>query len=259
MGVAKANGVSIHYREAGTGPALLLLHAFPLHAGMWEPQLRGLAATYRVIAPDARGFGDSPESVDVLTMETIADDAVALLAGLGVSEAIVCGLSMGGYAALAFLRRHSGFVRGLVLADTRATADTSEGKSGRENFALDAIAKGAGWVADAMLPRLLRKEPDPAAAASVRGMIAGARTGSIAAASRGLARRADSTDLLPSIRVPTLVVVGQEDLLTPPADARSMRAAIPGSHLVEIPGAAHLSNLENPDAFNAAIVGLGRA
>lgn len=253
---SKINGANLAWRESGRGDAILLLHAFPLHMGMWEPQFAGLAEAFRVIAFDARGFGGSSEAPAVLGMDLLADDAAALLQSLGIERAVVCGLSMGGYVALEMYRRHPKLFRGIVLADTRAGADNAEGKAKREAFAKGAVEHGEAWVANEMLPKLLRKDPDPAIAVEVRQLIRQAAPISVAAGSRGLAQRSDSFDLLPTIACPALVIVGSDDAITPPKEASAMVAAIPGARLVEIPGAAHLSNLEAPAAFNAALKSL---
>lgn len=256
MPSTKINGANLSWRESGRGDAILLLHAFPLHMGMWDPQFAGLETEFRVIAFDARGFGASSEAPAVLGMDVIADDAAALLHSLGIERAVVCGLSMGGYAALEMYRRHPQLFRGIVLADTKAGADNDEGKVKREAFAKGAVEHGEAWVANEMLPKLLRKDPDPAIAVAVRQLIRQAAPTSVASGSRGLARRSDSFDLLPTITCPALVIVGSDDVVTPPKEAKAMAAAIPGARLVEIPGAAHLSNLEAPAAFNAALKSL---
>lgn len=251
----------LHYRDLGDGEPILFLHAFPLHAGIWEPQFQALSVGWRLIALDAPGFGESTLGPDPLTMETIAGDADALLGALGIARAVIVGLSMGGYAALALFRRHPERVRALVLADTRATADSAEGKKGRVAFAKGALEHGPRWVASEMLPKLVRAEParDRAVATEVARMMEQADPRAVAAASLGMGLRPDSTDLLARIDRPTLVLVGEEDVVTPPADARRMADAIPGAKLVEIAGAAHLSSVENPADFNGALQDFLRA
>lgn len=245
---------SIQYQDRGHGSSvLLLLHAFPLHSGMWRPQIDALSQRFRVIAPDVRGFGASDELPDALTMSTIAEDVWHLLDTLGVGKVVVCGLSMGGYAAFELWRRAPEVFAGLVLADTRATADTPEGREGREALAKATLAKGMAFVADDSIPKLLRNAPDPAVAADVRRIILEGRPAAVAAALRGMALRADSTPSLASIDVPTLVLVGREDAITPPSVAETMAAAIPGATLQTLEGAGHLSNLDAPEAFTAAL------
>jgi pimeloyl-ACP methyl ester carboxylesterase len=148
-----------------------------------------------------------------------------------------------------------GLVRGLALCDTRAGADSPEGAAGRETFARGALEHGLGWVADQMVPKLLRPTPDPAVVKVVRHLIGAGTPAGVAAAQRGMAQRPDSTPNLATITVPTLVVVGEEDTLTPPAESVGMAAAVRGARLTRIPGAGHLAGLENPAAFTAALSG----
>ena len=258
MPIANLNGSELFYRDAGSSrtarDAVVLLHAFPLHSGMWARQITALSARHRVIAPDYRGMGKSGVPPEALTMDVVADDLRALLAHLRVERVAVVGLSMGGYAAFELYRRVPGLFRGLALCDTKAAPDGDEARSNRERFARNAIEKGLGWVADEMIPRLLRPSPDPAVAREVRHLIGGATPAGVAACQRGMARRPDSTDTLPTIACPTLVVVGEEDASTPPAEAERMAAAVKGARLARIPAAGHLSSLENPAAFEAALV-----
>jgi len=240
----------------GDGPAVLLLHAFPLGLVMWDPQVAALAGTHRVIRFDDRGFGGSPPGDGLLTMERIADDAAAVLDHLGVSRAVVGGVSMGGYAALAMVRRHPDRLRGLVLADTRAGADTPEARKNRALLAERVLKEGPAAVAEASLPKLLGETTHrerPELVSRVREMILGNSPRGIADSLAGLAARADSTSTLREVRVPTLVVCGLEDLLTPPSEAEALRAGIAGSRLELIPRAGHLASLENPEAFNAVL------
>jgi len=257
MPIAPVNGASLHYRDAGTSrsarDAVVLLHAFPLHSGMWARQVAGLEARHRVIAPDVRGMGRSSVPPEALTMELAADDLRALLAHLRVERAAVVGLSMGGYVAFELYRRQPGLFRGLVLCDTKAAPDSAEAAAGREKFARSAIEKGLGWVADEMIPRLLRPSPDPAVVKEVRHLVGGATPAGVAACQRGMARRPDSTATLAALACPVLFVVGEHDAGTPPAEAEQMAAAVKGSRLVKIPDAGHLSSLENPAAFDAAL------
>jgi 3-oxoadipate enol-lactonase len=257
-GSARIGGGEIAYEVRGDGPTLLLLHAFPLGRCMWEPQVEALCARFRLARFDCRGFGASPPGDSLLTMERYADDAVGLLDHLGLSQAVVIGLSMGGYAAFALVRRHPLRLRGLVLADTRAEPDTEGARQERALLAERVRREGAEAAAEVFLPRLLGKtsqEQRPELVARVRATILGNRPRGISDALAGLAARADSRPTLREIRVPTLVLCGDEDTLTPPLDARKMAEAIPGSRLGVIPRAGHLANLENPEAFNAALEG----
>jgi 3-oxoadipate enol-lactonase len=256
MSVAQVAGTRLHYDVRGKGPAVLFLHAFPLDLTMWDEQARALEATHRVVRFDARGFGGTPPGEGLLTMERIADDASALLDHLEVPSAVVCGVSMGGYAALACVRRHADRLRGLVLADTRATPDSDEGRRTRAAQAERVRKEGPPAIADAFLPKLVGETTHrerPQVVARVREMILGGSSRGIADALAGLAARADSRPTLREIRVPTLVVCGAEDALTPVADSEALQAGIAGSRLVVLPRAGHLSNLEAPAEFGAAL------
>ncbi len=254
MPKANVDGTELHYRDAGSSKdVVLLLHAFPLHSGMWQRLVSVLEKRHRVIAPDYRGLGKSQPRAEPSTMDVLARDVRALLAHLRIERAAVAGLSMGGYLSLELYRQAPKLFRGLALCDTKAGADTPEGAAGREKFAQTALEKGLTWVADDMVPKLLRPQPDPAAVAEVRGLIAGGTPAGVAAAQRGMARRPDSTPTLATIACPTLVVVGEQDGLTPPAESEKLAAAVKGARLVKIPKAGHLANIENPDAFNEAV------
>jgi pimeloyl-ACP methyl ester carboxylesterase len=253
---AKIAGAEIEYSVGGRGPAVLLFHAFPLGLFMWDGQAEALADTHQVIRFDARGFGASPSGGALLTMERIADDGAALLDHLGVSRAVVGGCSMGGYAAFAFARRHADRLKGLVLQDTKAGADNEDARKGRATLAEKVLREGAGAAADAFLPRLLGEtthKERPELVAGIRERILAASPRGIADALAGLAARADSSPTLREIRVPTLVVCGAEDVLTPVAESEAMHKAVPGSRLELIPKAGHLSNLESPAAYNAVL------
>jgi 3-oxoadipate enol-lactonase len=253
---ARIAGADLAYDVQGRGPALLFLHAFPLGLGMWEPQVRAFASSHLVIRFDARGFGGSPPGDGLLTMERIADDAVALLDHLGVSQAVVCGLSMGGYAAFALVRRHADRLKALVLADTRAGADTDAARTARAAQADTTRKKGSAAIADAVLPKLVGEtthKQRPELLARLRETIAANPPRGIADALAGLAARADATPMLREIRVPTLVVCGSEDVITPLAESETLVRGIAGSRLEVVPAAGHLSSLENPEGFNDAL------
>jgi 3-oxoadipate enol-lactonase len=248
--------LDIAYDDVGEGIPLVLLHAFPLNRKMWAPQLGALAGMGRCIAPDARGFGES-DAAPPYDMDRYADDVAALLDALAVREPVVlAGLSMGGYVAFAFWRRHRERVRALVLADTRAGADTEEGRSRRRQTIALARERGSAALADAQLPGMVGKstrERHPDVVEQVRAMIAAAPVEGIVGASEAMMARPDSTPTLATITVPTLVVVGEEDALTPPKEARAMHHTIAGSRLEIIPGAGHVSSAERPAAFNQVV------
>jgi pimeloyl-ACP methyl ester carboxylesterase len=220
---------------------------------MWSRQIEALAATHRVIAPDYRGLGGTGGSPEPSTMALLAGDVRALLAHLRIERVAVAGLSMGGYLALELWRQAPGLFTGLALCDTKAGADTPEGAAGRETFAKSALTQGLQWVADQMTPKLLRPSPDPAAVAEVRRLIGEGTPVGVAAAQRGMAVRPDSTPTLATITCPTLVVVGDEDGLTPPPEAEKLAAGIRGATMARLHGAGHLANIEQPGAFNAAL------
>ena len=247
-------GAKIHYQDVGSGKdVVLLLHAFPLHSGMWSRQIAALSPSFRVIAPDYPGLGKSTPRPEPSTMEVLAEQVLGLLGSLRVDRAVVVGLSMGGYLAFEIYRQRPGLFRALALCDTRPGADTVEGAANRETFAKNAIEKGLHWVADEMTPKLLRPQPDAAAVREVRALIGQGTPAGVAAAQRGMARRPDSTPTMAAISCPTLVVVGAEDTLTPPPEAEKMAAGIKGAKLAKIPGAGHLPNIENPGAFDLAL------
>ncbi len=254
MPVASLNGSKIHFQDTGSGKeVVLLLHAFPLHSGMWSRQVAALSPRYRVIAPDYPGLGKSEPRPAPSTMDVLAHDILGVLGNLGVDRAAVAGLSMGGYVAFELYRQRPSLFRGVALCDTRAAADTPEGAQNRETFAKSALEKGLSWVADQMVPKLLKPQPDPAAVAEVRRLVGGTTPAGIAAAQRGMAQRPDSTLTLAKLACPTLVVSGKEDALIPLAESEKMAAAVKGAKLAVIPGAGHLPAIENGEAFNKAL------
>lgn len=249
------NGIRMRYDDIGEGKAVVLLHAFPLGGAMWRPQMAALGEGYRLIVPDLRGFGGTDAPPGPYTMDELADDVAALLEYLGVARAALVGLSMGGYISFAFWRRHRDKVAAMVLADTRAGADTPEGKAGREANARLAEEEGAGAIADKMISALVAPGAAQGVRDELRSLILGNSPVGIAGALRGMAARPDSTTDLASISVPTLVIVGAEDGLTPPAEAALIGAGVAGSTVTIVPEAGHLSNLEQPEAFTAALRG----
>lgn len=256
MKKTKINGVELAYRDEGSGKPVVFLHAFPLDQTMWDQQLAILASGYRVVTFDWRGFGDSEGSSTGSTMPIFADDLAGLLDHLEIKQATICGLSMGGYAAFALHRKYANRISALILCDTRATADTDEGKQGRRQMADLARSKGASAIADSMIPRVLGEttlQNNPAVAKRVRTMIEATNPEAIAQASIGMAQRSDSTDMLLLIACPTLIIVGEEDKLTPISDAEKMHQAIASSRLEVIRQTGHLSNLEQPATFNRVI------
>lgn len=262
-------------REHATRGSVVFIHGFPFDGSMWEPQLAALPDGWRGIAPDLRGFGRSPIDGDgctpsgkrmgagiarpdepVLSMPCLADDVAALIEKEVDGPAVVCGLSMGGYVAFELVRRRPELVRGLILADTRATADNDEKRENRMRMAQTVRDSGTHPVAKAMIPDLLTRETreeQPDVVDAVRSMILGAPPETVVAALAGMASRRDSTADLATLPIPTLVIVGEHDAITPPDGVRAMADAIPGAELTVVPDAGHLSSLENPEAFNLAM------
>jgi 3-oxoadipate enol-lactonase len=253
---AKIAGTELAYSVTGKGPAVVFLHAFPLGLFMWEAQAAALEATHTVVRFDDRGFGDTPASDGLLTMERIADDAAALMDHLEISQAVVGGCSMGGYATLAFARRHPDRLKGLVLQDTKASADTDEARRNRALLADKIRKEGALAVAEAFMPKLLgptSQGEQPALVERIREAILRTSPQGMIDALAGLAARADSTPSLREVRVPTLVICGEEDTITPVADSEILHHGIAGSRLVVLAQAGHLSSLEKPAAYNEAL------
>lgn len=246
-------GVKLAWEEAGDGQPVVLLHPFPLNRTVWSSQRNFLSKKYRIITPDLRGFGDSGLDGEISAMETFADDVAALMDDLRIGRFILGGLSLGGYIALAFYKRYPERVRGLILANTKALPDDDMARRGRSEMAKLAIREGAGAVGKAMLTKLFgettfRLKPH-VPIDTWRKMEKNSPRG-LAAALRGMALRPDSTDLLPKITCPVLVIAGDEDKLVPASVAKKMADALYDVNYEVIEGAAHLSNLEQPEEFN---------
>jgi YbgC/YbaW family acyl-CoA thioester hydrolase len=257
------NGVTLEVEARGDGPAVLFVHGYPLDRSIWTHQLVALDG-WRGIAPDLRGMGRSDSPDLGYSMETYAADLAALLDLLGVGDVVLVGHSMGGYVALEFVRRWRERVRGLVLVDTRAEADTPDGKKGRDAAAATARERGAEAIAEAMLPKVLGATTlagAPATVERVRSLMAATPVPGIVGALGAMRDRPDSTPMLPGLAgIPVLVIVGDEDEIIPPTQARAMADAIPGASLVVIRSAGHLPTLERPletsDALLAFLQGL---
>jgi pimeloyl-ACP methyl ester carboxylesterase len=245
------------YEMSGAGDVpRVLLHGFPFNRTLWREQVEAFSGRYRVITVDLRGHGETPATLDPATMEDMAEDVAALLDGLRVERVVLGGLSMGGYVALAFCRLFPERVRALILADTRAQADTGEARLAREETAARALSDGMHTIADAMLPKLLApstQEERPEVVARVREMILNTDPQGAASALRGMAVRRDQTEFLGEINCPALIIVGQLDRITPPSDAEMLKRGIRGSRLEVIAGAGHVSNIESPAEFNRAL------
>ncbi len=241
-------------RPRGT---LLLLHAFPLNARMWEPQLAPLAEDgWRVLAPHMRGVDGGASDPPTTDIDDYAGDVVDLLDTLGVHEAVIGGCSMGGYLSLALMRLAPNYFRGLLLVDTRAQADAPDALEGRKRLLKMAEEQGPSAVLADMEPKLLgetTRRERPEVVARLREIAMRNSNAAVAGMVRALMSRKDSTALLAGIRVPTLIVVGEEDTITPPALSQQMHAAIAGSQLEVLPRVGHLPNLEDASAFTAVL------
>jgi len=243
---------------SGAGTPVVLLHAFPLDGRMWAPQVEALAGTYEVIVPDLRGFGAAREqAVEEAAMDLLADDVARLLDQRGLDRVVLGGLSMGGYVALAFLRRHADRLGGLLLLGTKATPDGEQARADRLRMVERVLAEGTGFLPEAMLPRLLGKtslEERPELVERVTALVAEQDPRAVAGAQRGMAARPDATDVLASIAVPTLVVTGAEDAIFGPEVGRELASAIPGGRFLLVEEAGHLSSLERPEVVNEALL-----
>ncbi len=253
---AHIHGITIAYTDQGQGLPVVFLHGFPLNRRMWSPQVDALSAQCRIITVDLRGHGESDAPLWRYTIDQFADDLNGLLDHLSLSRVVLVGLSMGGYILFGFYRKYAERVRGLVLTDTRAQADTDEVRSGRFAMAQTAYARGAEPIAEMMLPKLLcsnTRESRPDLVEQVRTIILEMPLSGLVGDLMAMAERPDSVSLLKEISCPTLVMVGEFDQATPPSDARVMAEGIRGAQLRVIAGAAHLPNLEQPEAYNQAL------
>jgi 3-oxoadipate enol-lactonase len=251
------NGRETRVLEGGGGRALVLLHAFPLSADMWDAQLESAPDGWWFIAPDLRGFGPGDAPVDTSQrMDDYAADVLALMDALAIETAVIGGLSMGGYITFAMFRQAPERFGGIVLADTKAPPDTEEGRAGRRAMSETVKSSGVSAIVDTLIPRLLgettRRERPEVEALAIR-LMSGNSARAIDAALHALMMRPDSTPDLARIGCPALIVVGQEDSLTPPAEAELLASSIRGAELVIVPRAGHLSNVEAPETFSGAL------
>jgi pimeloyl-ACP methyl ester carboxylesterase len=251
-------GLTVAYDDAGAGMAVVLLHAFPFDHDMWEPQRDALAAAgYRVLTPDFPGFGGTTTGEESFGIDGGADVVADFLEGLGVMKAVVGGLSMGGYAAMAFARRHPGKLAGLILADTKAAPDDEAARANRDKLIDKVRGEGVAALVDVQMPKLVSEHTRTSNPTVVRRVETIAKRQAPAGVISGLAALRDRPDAAPelgNVKVPTLILVGEYDEVTPPLAAARMGSLIPGSEVKHIPAAGHMSNLENPEAFNAAVV-----
>jgi pimeloyl-ACP methyl ester carboxylesterase len=275
-------GNRLAFDDTGSGPAIVFLHGYPFDRSMWREQIDFLNASgCRVVAPNLRGFGEMPDKLQFVaavdrretdgqteayraslgpltTMDDMARDVEALMDELKIDQAVICGLSMGGYVAFEFVHLFPTRVRALVLAGTRAPADNEPERQTRFQQVEQMIAKGMSGIAAASLPKLLAPrtlDEKPEVVTRVREMILRSDPQGAAAAQRGMAARRDYADDLSGINLPTLVIVGSDDPIRPVADAEFMHDRIRDSRLEIIEGAAHMTNMERPEVFNRALFG----
>jgi len=261
---AVVNGGEIFYVDVGVSKAtpIVLIHGFPFSHEMWDPQIEALQKRFRVIAYDLRGHGKSGVGDGQYTLEFFVDDLLALLDHLKIETAVLCGLSMGGYIALRTVERNPGRVRGLILADTQAKADSNEAKLKRAAAIKSVKANGVkayaeGFVKSVFAPQTFAN--NKAVVEKIRRVIQSNSSLGICGALLALASRTETTEALSGIKVPTLILVGKHDALTPPSASQEMRNKIPNSEIHVIPHAAHMSNLENSKEFNKQLLDfLGR-
>ncbi len=246
------------FEERGSGPAVILLHGYPLSRAMWASQIPELTTRYRLIMPDMRGMGETPPSDVEMTMDTLADDVVALLDHLRISGPVVVGgLSMGGYVAQAFAINHPDRLRGLILMDTKAVNDTPDMAAKREETAAEVLETGdVVKVVESMIPRLFSPDTlsEPERIAPLKAVMEATTPKGVAGALRAMAVRPDRRPDLYKIQVPTLVLVGAEDAIATPTEAQAIADAMPDSRFAVIPQAGHMAPWENPEVVNAAIL-----
>lgn len=244
------------YRTTGTGPCLLLLHAFPFDGRLWKGQVDAFAAAHQVVIPDLRGFGRSRGLGPAVSMTQMAQDVVALMDELKIERARVLGLSMGGYVALSLLAQRPERVERLILCDTRASADSAEARQGRARQL--ALLHGGGGVAglfDQLLPRLVSPRTGDTTRETLRQIALDQTVASVSGAVVALRDRPDHTETLRGCKIPVLGVVGSDDAMTTPEETQAMMDLTPQGTTAEIPGAGHLSCIENPDIFNQTVLG----
>lgn len=257
MADVEIRGERWHVIDEGDGPAVLFIHGFPFDHAMWDAQRRRFRDRYRVIIPDLPGFGRSPAAATPFTIPGIADELALLLDAVGATGPVtVCGLSMGGCIALSFVKNHAARMSGLVLCDMRSVGESPEGQTTRRTMAERVLKEGSTIAAEAMMPRLFgpkANEDLPGMVDQIRNRILATSGRSLAAGQHALADRPDATAWLGAITVPTLVIVGEHDRISPPAEMQATAAAIPGSEYVVVPDAGHLAPLENAPVVNAAL------
>ena len=254
------DGLNISFTDRGNidGLPVIFIHGFPFDKSMWAPQIASLPGNVRPITYDIRGHGQSELGSGYFSIEFLVDDLIALLDHLELDRAVVCGLSMGGYIALRAAERHPERIKAFVLCDTKSTADSDEARVGRAKSMQFMFTHGVDKFADTFAgavfaPATIKQQP--ALVEQIKSTIRATDASTIAATLMALAARTDTTASLDQLTCPLLIIVGEQDALTPPSDSEAMLAAAPGATMIVIPDAAHLSNLENPESFNRALLG----
>ena len=261
MNKVSLDTIELAYEDQGSGQPVVLLHGYPLDSRMWEPQFAALSQVGRVIAPDLRGFGKSSQSPEDaasgVSMRQYAVDVAELLDAINVTEPVIlCGFSMGGYILWQFLKQFPNRVKAFVACDTRIIADTAEARQGRLKTAGEVMNTGVEPIITAMLPKLLSEQTRntrPDVVAQLVAIMHGSPPAAIAASLRGMADRPDVTADLASFTQPALVLVGADDAISSSKEMRGIAEKLPNAEFVEIPKAGHMSNMENPQAFNEAL------
>ncbi len=253
------NGIGIEYELSGprTGVPVLFIHGFPFSKEMWRPQVEILKKEYYVITYDVRGHGKSDEGDGQYSVEYFVDDLIGLLDHLKLSSVVVVGLSMGGYIALRAIERHPDRFRALVLSDTRSESDNNEGKVKRANQAVNVKKEGSKNFADTFVKAVFYEttlSEKPEVVEFIRNIIAQTSPLAIAGTLLALAARTDTTPSLYNIKVPTLILVGHHDVLTPPSASHAMKEKISNAKLYVIRSSAHMANLENVEEFNGRVL-----
>ncbi len=244
----------IDYSDDGRGLAVVLLHAFPNDRTLWRPQVEAFSGRYRIVAPTLRGFaGSDPVDGKAVTMDQYADDIVALMDDRKIAKAVVGGISLGGYVTLSLALRYPDRVLGIVLANTRATADNPDWASFREALVAQVEARGPIAVVENYGDKPFRPDCPEPIKAEVRAMMLKQPSAGLASGTRGMAARPDRSARLGEIKVPALVISGTKDAYIPSSDGEAMHRAIAGSTFVDIEGAGHLSNIDSAPQFNAAL------
>ncbi len=250
---AAINGVRLHWREAGTGDPVVFVHGFPFRSTMWGPQLEAAPPGWRFIAPDLRGYGASEPGDLPYSMDLFADDIIALLDHLEIEQAVISGLSMGGYIAFSLVHRYPHRVRALILSATRANADTVEQRQGRYDLAARVRVHGPMAVVESMLPKLVSgatRIHSPHLVDFVKTMMQAAEAEVVARTLEGIAARADYRAILPGINMSAMVVRGDQDEIVPREDMDLLARQVRGAKYEVVTNVGHLPSLEAPDVFN---------